>query len=153
MHAHQNLLKSFADGLYLSLTTAIGLRTLGEEYTDIYQIASPTSKKPSAVRRLGYVITETAGWYFLIHLLWPRARRRLQRQLELAEEQCRDGYREKFIRALLALIANTSSMHLALFYFLGTYYSLPKRLFRIRYVGLILQFVLTIDVHKTSITI
>lgn len=134
LHAHRDLLKSFADMLYLGLTTAIGLRTLGEEYTDIYQIASNTSKKPSATRRFGFVAAETAGLYFLIHLLWPRARRKLQQQLEIAEDQHRNGYQEKFLRGILGIAGNVSSVHLALFYFLGTYYSLPKRLFRIRYV-------------------
>jgi peroxin-10 len=121
--------------MYLTLTTAIGQRTLGEEYTDIYQISSTSKRKPSALQRWGYVITETAGWYVLVHFLWPRAKRRLERQLEEATEAGLRGYREKILRATLAVIENTSSVHLALFYFLGTYYSLPKRLFRIRYVS------------------
>lgn len=134
MHSHQPLLKYFSDALYLTLTSAIGQPTLGEEYTDIYQISSTSQRKPSTLRRWGYVITETAGWYVLIHLLWPRARRRLERQLDQATETGINGYREKFIRATLEVIENTSSVHLALFYFIGTYYSLPRRLFGIRYV-------------------
>lgn len=118
----------------MGLTTAIGLRTLGEEYTDIYQIESSTAGKPSAVRRSAYVITESAGWYVLIHFLWPRLRRRLQIQMENATQKGEKDFRVKFLRAVLAVAENTSSVHLALFYFLGTYYSLPKRLFRIRYV-------------------
>jgi peroxin-10 len=135
LHSHRHLLKSLADGIYLILTTAIGLRTLGEEYTEIYQIDSITSQKPSIMGRWGYVVTETAGWYILSHLLWPRARRRLQLKLDSANKECRNSFREKFLRATLALVENTSSIHLALFYFLGTYYSLPKRIFRIRYVS------------------
>ena len=127
-------MKAVSDGLYLGLTTAIGLRTLGEEYTDIYQIESATSKKPSIYRRVGYVFAETAGWYILTHILWPRLRRRLQKQLEKETENRTTGIREKCLRASLAVVENTTSLHLALFYFLGTYYSLPKRLFRIRYV-------------------
>jgi peroxin-10 len=134
LHAHQPQLKTLSDALYLTLTTAIGRRTLGEEYTDLLQIASSTSRKPSALRRWGYVIAETAGWYTLIHILWPRARRRLERNLEAANDERRNGFREKCLRTALAVVENTSSVHLALFYFLGTYYSLPKRLFRIRYV-------------------
>ena len=134
LHSHQSLLKSLSDALYLTLTTAIGRRTLGEEYTDIYHISSTSKRKPSTLRRWGYVLTETAGWYVLIHFLWPRARRRLERQLETTTENGKNGFRETFLRATLAVIENTSSVHLALFYFLGTYYSLPKRLFRIRYV-------------------
>jgi peroxin-10 len=134
LHSHRNLLKAISDALYLTLTTAIGRRTLGEEYTDIYQIASPTSREPSTIRRWAYVIAETAGWYTLIHTIWPRARRRLERKLELADDENRNGFQEKCIRAVLAVVGNTSSVHLALFYFLGTYYSLPKRLFKIRYV-------------------
>ncbi len=134
LHSHQSLLKSLSDALYLTLTTGIGRRTLGEEYTDIYQISSSSKRKPSTWRRWGYVITETAGWYVLIHFLWPRARRQLERHLDEATDIGKNGFREKFIRATLAVIENTSSVHLALFYFLGTYYSLPKRLFGIRYV-------------------
>ena len=134
LHAHQPLLKAVSDALYLGLTTSIGLRTLGEEYTDIYQIESRTAKKPSIYRRIGYVLTETAGWYVLIHILWPRLRRRLQHRLEKETEQRPHGLKEKCLRAALAIVENTTSLHLALFYFLGTYYSLPKRLFRIRYV-------------------
>jgi peroxin-10 len=134
LHSHQAFLKSISDALYLSLTTAIGHRTLGEEYTDIYQISSSSKRKPSTLQRWGYVITETAGWYILIHLWWPQARRRLELKQDEARETGKNGYREKLIRATLAIIENTSSVHLALFYFLGTYYTLPKRLFGIRYV-------------------
>lgn len=134
LHSHQPLLKAFSDAVYLTLTTALGNRTLGEEYTDIYQIASTTRQKPSALRRWGYVLTESAGWYVLIHILWPRTRRRLQRNLDTATDQNKTGFREKCLGAILAVAENTTSVHLALFYFLGTYYSLPKRLFQIRYV-------------------
>ena len=153
LHSHQLLLKVIADGLYLTLTTAIGLRTLGEEYTDIYQTVAPTSRKPSALRRWGYAITESYGWYIMIHLLWPRARRQLQRKLDAASDEGRNGYREKFLRGTLAVIENTSSVHLALFYFLGTYYTIPKRIFRIRYViSHSSTKMLTVDFHKAVIS-
>jgi Pex2 / Pex12 amino terminal region len=133
LHSHQPLLKALSDGVYLALTTAIGLRTLGEEYTDIYQLAD--SHKPSTLRRVGYVLAESIGAYTLTYILWPRVRRRLQEKLETAIEHGRQGLRNKLLQAALAVVENTSSMHLALFYFLGTYYSLPKRLFRIKYVS------------------
>jgi peroxin-10 len=134
LHSHQPILKAFSDATYLTLTTALGHRTLGEEYTDIYQISSTNGQKPSTLRRWGYVLTESAGWYILIHILWPRTRRHLQQKLDTASDQGRNTFREKFLRTSLAIIENTTSIHLALFYFLGTYYSLPKRLFQIRYV-------------------
>ena len=134
LHSHQPLLKAVSDALYLGLTTAVGLRTLGEEYTEIYQIHSSTMKKPSIYRRVAYVLTETAGWYVVMHILWPRLRRRLQQQLEKETDKRPHGLKEKLLQAALAIVENTTSLHLALFYFLGTYYSLPKRLFRIRYV-------------------
>ena len=83
--------------------------------------------------------------------MWPRTRRRLQLKLDTANEEGRNDFREKFLRATLAVVENTSPVHLALFYFLGTYYSLPKRIFRIRYVELP-STRLTIDVYKKVIS-
>jgi peroxin-10 len=134
LHAHKPLLKTLSEALYLGLTTAIGLRTLGEEYTDIYQVASSTSQRPLALRRWGFVFAETAGWYAVFNLLWPRLRRQLQLKLESPNGQSRNEFHERVLRAALASVENISAVHLALFYFLGTYYSLPKRIFRIRYV-------------------
>lgn len=97
------------------------------------------------------MITETAGWYVVIQLLWPRLRRQLQLKLESANSHGQNGVRERVLRAALASVENISSLHLALFYFLGTYYSLPKRIFQIRYVFSIFLAVLIADIHSTII--
>jgi peroxin-10 len=145
LHSHRPLLKAVSDALYLGLTTAIGFRTLGEEYTEIYQTSS--NRKPLALRRYGYVLAESLGFYVVIQFLWPRVRRRLQRQVDEVEGQ--NQRREKLLKGIIAVFENISSVHLALFYFLGTYYSLPKRIFRIRYVRAVTCVVLIIDLHET----
>jgi len=99
------------------------------------------------LRRYGYVLAESLGFYFVIQFLWPRVRRRLQRQVDEAEGQ--NQRREKLLKGIIAVFENISSVHLALFYFLGTYYSLPKRIFRIRYVRAVTCVVLIIDLHET----
>lgn len=101
---------------------------------------------PSLRRRAAYIALSTVLPYIFSRLL-PGARARLRQRLEaqLAELQrggkgARDtaGYRAR--RYLLAHLAGvTSGDHvraavLATFYFTGAFYSLPKRLTRLRYV-------------------
>lgn len=47
-HAWANESRTFADLLYLCLTTLIGNRTLGEEYCDLIQVEEPSRSKPSS---------------------------------------------------------------------------------------------------------
>jgi len=47
LHKYSGEAKTFADLLYLSLTTLIGSRTLGEEYCDIVHVEKDSRSLPS----------------------------------------------------------------------------------------------------------
>lgn len=148
VHSHDTLLRTFTELLYLSLTTWIGNRTLGEEYCDIYQIeAGPASKLPSLRRRTGYILSAVLLPYGLGKIL-PRLRSRIRSRLEAAvartlkdKDDANGGRRKRKIQEYLLrhlnTITSTSPVYaltLAVFYFSGSYYHLSKRLFGLRYV-------------------
>ena len=146
VHSHDTLLRTFTELLYLSLTTLIGNRTLGEEYCDIYQIeAGPAGKLPSLRRRTGYILSVVLLPYGLGKIL-PRLRSRIRSRLEAAlgrgtskdkDFNSRKRKVQEYLLQHLNTITSTSPIYaltLAVFYFSGSYYHLSKRLFGLRYV-------------------
>ena len=148
VHSHDTLLRTFTELLYLSLTTLIGNRTLGEEYCDIYQIETgPAGRLPSLRRRTGYILSAVLLPYALGKIL-PGLRSRIRSRLEAAitrtskdkDDATGNGRKRKFQEYLLRhlnTITSTSPIYaltLAVFYFSGSYYHLSKRLFGLRYV-------------------
>ena len=162
-HAWAAETRTFADALYLCLTTLLGNRTLGEEYCDLVQVeAPPTTTSPSSStggpllpalpRRAGYIATSILLPYLAsrsLPSLRATLRKRLQSRLATLTRQGRDEARDKsgapsaeyrVARYLLAHLSPlTSGEHfravaLAVFYFSGAYYSLSKRVWRLRYV-------------------
>ncbi|MDI1493317.1 MAG: peroxisome biogenesis factor 10 [Ramalina farinacea] len=148
VHSHETLLRTFTETLYLSLTTLIGNRTLGEEYCDIYQVETgPAGRLPSLRRRTGYILSAVLLPYGLGKIL-PRLRSRIRSKLEAAitrTSKDRDGANgdtrkrkiQEYLLRHLRTITSTSPVYaltLAVFYFSGSYYHLSKRLFGLRYV-------------------
>lgn len=108
-HAWATETRTLADLLYLSLTTLIGNRTLGEEYCDLVQVEEPSLLShlhppqdaaapsanagpllPSLPRRAGYIATSILLPYLLNRLLPSirgSIRRRLQDRLTLLTRQ------------------------------------------------------------------
>lgn len=93
-HAWSRECRTFADALYLCLTTLVGNRTLGEEYCDVVQVhaqADTNDKKPDSStssdplpalsRRAAYVTTSVLLPYLFSRTL-PSLRTRLRRLLE-----------------------------------------------------------------------
>ena len=163
-HAWASEARTLADVLYLSLTTLIGNRTLGEEYCDLVQVEEPSSlpflrddasdattgpRLPSITRRAGYIATSILLPYLTSRLL-PSVRSSLRRRLQDGLTQltrqgkgstnARPSLSYRVQRYLLAHLSElTSGAHLqavmlAAFYFTGAYYSFSKRLFGLRYV-------------------
>ncbi|KAK1755127.1 Pex12 amino terminal region-domain-containing protein [Echria macrotheca] len=153
--------RTFADALYLSLTTLLGNRTLGEEYCDLVQVEEPSllgtattdkttgPRLPSIERRAGYIATSILLPYLLNRLL-PSVRsllrRRLQDRLTRLTRQGKGSttpapstsYRlHRYILTHLSNLTSGAHLHtlvLATFYFTGAYYSLSKRIWGLRYV-------------------
>ena len=61
--------RTFTELLYLGLTTGVGNRTLGEEYTDIVQVEDDSHRLPSLARRAAYILSSVLLPYALTRLL------------------------------------------------------------------------------------
>ena len=144
--------RTFTELLYLGLTTFVGNRTLGEEYTDIVQVEDNTHRLPSILRRSGYILSSVLLPYALSRFL-PAFRRRLRAKLEasLRKQHKRRAlsptrskqphlaifHFQEYILKHLDTITSPSPVYafsLAIFYFSGAYYSLSKRIFGLRYI-------------------
>ncbi|EME80207.1 uncharacterized protein MYCFIDRAFT_166575 [Pseudocercospora fijiensis CIRAD86] len=159
-HKWSNEATIFTELLYLSLTTFIGNRTLGEEYCDIVQIEDDTNRLPSLPRRSGYILSSILLPYALKTFL-PAFRKRLRAKLEKtlkkaahhhnrrrlsnpAENRTNKNpppknvhkFQEYILKNLDSLTspAPVYAVSLAVFYFTGAYYQLSKRVFGLRYV-------------------
>lgn len=157
-HTHTDLIRNFTDILYLSLTTLIGNRTLGEEYCDVVQLEDDTLRLPALVRRAGYILS-TVLVPSLLQRLLPALRRRLRAKLErsiarkeakvvhFSKQQREEKQRQqqnslslrfqKYVLEHLDSLTSLSpiyALNLAAFYFSGAYYHISKRLWGLRYV-------------------
>lgn len=146
-HAWTSEARTFADLLYLSLTTLPGNRTLGEEYCDLVQVEETPSGGPllpSLPKRAALVASSTLLPY-ITSLLLPKLRTRLRSTLQARlSSLTRQGqtktttYRvQRYLLAHLPPLTSGSHLQaltLAIFYFSGAYYTLSKRLLGLRYV-------------------
>ncbi|CAI7661978.1 unnamed protein product [Penicillium crustosum] len=157
-HTHSDAIKHLTELLYFSLTTAIGNRTLGEEYCDLVQLEDDTLQLPSIGRRVGYILIPWA-----LQRLLPALRQRIRNKLErnIARQQLRAAQQagllnkpqfsttptkrplftklriQQYILEHLDSITSLSPIYalsIATFYFTGSYYHLSKRLWSLRYV-------------------
>lgn len=151
-HKWSNEASVFTELLYLSLTTFIGNRTLGEEYCDIVQVEDDTNRLPSLARRSGYILSSVLMPYTLMKFL-PALRKRLRAKLEKTLKRAHhrrvsnpensqhppkkvNQFQEYVLKNLDSLTspAPVYAVSLAVFYFSGAYYQLSKRVFGLRYV-------------------
>jgi peroxin-10 len=152
-HTYLSETKVLGELLYLGLTTAIGNRTLGEEYTDIVQVEGESGRLPALGRRAGYILGCILGPYLLGRAL-PAFRRRIRAKLEAnlrwhARQHARESSDTKRASKPLAMrlqsyilehidtITSPSPVYalsLATFYFSGSYYHLSKRIWGLRYI-------------------
>ena len=140
IHTHATSARAFTDLLYLSLTTLIGNRTLGEEYTDVIQISSRDLQLPTFFRRAAYILSSVLLPYSLTQLL-PAFRSWIRSKLEASVRRDGKGGVLKNIQsyALTHLSTLTSpspiyALSLAIFYFSGSYYHVSKRITGLRYI-------------------
>lgn len=160
-HAHSDAIKHLTSLLYFSLTTAIGNRTLGEEYCDLVQLEDDTLRLPAITRRVGYILSTILVPWTLQRFL-PSFRQRVRSKLErsIARQQLRETQQagllhksplssnkkkpfftklrvQQYILEHLDSITSLNPIYalsIATFYFTGSYYHLSKRLWRLRYV-------------------
>lgn len=138
---HVSETRTFAELLYLGLTTLVGNRTLGEEYCDIVQVEDDTRQLPTIARRSGYILSAVLVPYGLGRIL-PAFRRRIRAKLDVNVKRGKNAspVTQKLQAYLLANLDTITSpgpiyaVSLAVFYFSGAYYQLGKRLFGLRYI-------------------
>ena len=146
-HKYSGTTSHLSELLYLSLTTLLGNRTLGEEYCDVIQIEADTRRLASLGRRLSYILSVVFAPWVLSKSL-PALRRKLRLKLEhnIARikarlkpnaSQPRSLTFQEYVLNHLDTITSLSPIYalsLATFYFTGSYYHLSKRLFSLRYI-------------------
>ncbi|KAI1660030.1 Pex12 amino terminal region-domain-containing protein [Daldinia decipiens] len=159
-HAWAPESRTLADLLYLSLTTLLGNRTLGEEYCGLVQVESATGALPAINRRAAYIAGSILAPYALSRLL-PRLRARIRARLQhnlglpsssssttsaAADDEINARLKttptwsyklQAYLLTHLPSLTSESHVHalsLALFYFSGSYYELAKRIAGLRYV-------------------
>ena len=149
-HAYSTELESLTHLLYFSLTTLIGNRTLGEEYTDTYQIESGKGHDDQQLlapvgKRAGYILLSVLLPYTLAKTL-PTLRARIRILLEgnlansIRGEEGKNTILQRiqaYVLAHLSDITSPAPIHattLTLFYFSGSFYHLSKRLMGLRYI-------------------
>lgn len=143
--------RTFAELLYLGLTTLVGNRTLGEEYCDIIQVDATDLRLPQGSRRAGYILGSVLLPYTLTKVLpevrgWIRAR--LEASLHNGHKDVECGASRKkttsfwklvqlYILTNLSTLTSPSPIYaltLSIFYFSGSYYHLSKLIFGLRYI-------------------
>lgn len=129
-HTYMSELDAAAKFLYLTFTTVLGSRTLGEEYTDLFYTNSDGSGIPSHMRRAGFVAI-AAGTPLAVLRLGPRFKSLLQRWLGDSQSGSKGWI--KWALDNLPGIQTMLSIHYAVFYFTGAYYQLSKRIWGMRY--------------------
>ncbi|EGC28461.1 hypothetical protein DICPUDRAFT_44226, partial [Dictyostelium purpureum] len=108
--------KLLANTLYYLLTTMIGAQTLGEEYCNLRKIKDNTFSIPNIADRTQL---------YIFHLLGPYLIKKALPKLFLK-------YPKLYI--LKEMFPKLERLHLALFYFNGSYFEFSKRLSNIRYI-------------------
>ncbi|MCJ1227531.1 peroxisome biogenesis factor 10 [Toensbergia leucococca] len=149
-HTHTPLLETSTSLLYHALTTLLGNRTLGEEYTDMIQIDAATLSLPPFTQRLSYILSTILLPYTLSKFL-PSLRARIRKSLETSLQKPNHNAQQQhqkqpqtltytlqsYLLQNLTTLTSPSPLYalsLAIFYFTGSYYHLSKRIFRLRYI-------------------
>ncbi|KAJ2543379.1 peroxisome biogenesis factor 10 [Coemansia sp. RSA 1933] len=138
---HQGTVDAAARALYYAVTTVSGAQTLGEEYCGIVQI-DRRQMLPSLGRRLLVSLLQTSstgGGSAVFGPLLGAVRAWAQR-MRLGSGQIVPGRLGRVVAWVRAMakrsggLARLATIHLAVFYFAGAYYSVAKRVAGIRYV-------------------
>eukprot|EP00922_Rhytidocystis_sp_ex-Travisia-forbesii_P021882 GHVS01032054.1.p1 GENE.GHVS01032054.1~~GHVS01032054.1.p1 ORF type:complete len:383 (+),score=67.89 GHVS01032054.1:113-1261(+) len=116
-------LSLMADLLYYGFTSIAGLRTLGEEYSDILQIQAEDGRPPRLPRRLLMVI---------LHILPHQILRSFTEWTSSHPNP--SPFLRSLRRQLPEILPNLFRLHLALFFFRCRYLHISKRLAGIRYL-------------------
>ena len=146
----QREMRLIAECTYFGATTLLNRQTLGEEYSNIIQVGDRAQKfqryhSPSFVRRVLSLFLQVIYPYMLEKLLrwmsaWVDAINIEETRAPLFMKRMSPAQRQrlsKVLNVLSALVSLVSQLHMALFYYSGSFYHLAKRLSGIRYVQIV----------------
>jgi len=119
---YQTEVHLLSDLAFYALTTVAGNQTLGEEYCDIVQ--TKDYQIPSILRRFMFV---------MFHVVIPFALARVSKR-SLIAKQNRFTQLATQLEQMQPLIETLQRLHLAIFYFTGSFYDLSKRLVSVKYI-------------------
>lgn len=125
VHTHPEEITVAAKSLYLALTTLLGARTLGEEYVDLMYVNRSGKRLPHMLPKIGFIVS---------YALLPYVVSRLVKRWRAGKEGDEPWYVTTFLSSYTKILDVLMNLHIAVFYFLGEYYSLSKRIFGMRYV-------------------
>lgn len=108
--------------LYLSLTTFIGNRTLGEEYVDLIYVNRRGTQLVQKYKKLLFVFTYVLGPYFTSKVF---------KKWDINQGDSH-GHGERNI-TWKDISSTLLNIHMIIFYFKGAYYDISKRIFGLRY--------------------
>lgn len=116
--------------LYLALTTLLGSRTLGEEYTDLIYVTRNGRQIPKLLNRLKFVLSYAILPYFVSRFF----RRQFSENEGETTEKGKQTWKSKLAKvSYTSIMDSLINVHLAIFYISGSYYQLSKRIFGLRY--------------------
>jgi len=130
IHTHPEEITVFGKFLYLALTTLLGSRTLGEEYTDLLYVSRNGRKIPKVIQRLGFILSYAILPYFLSRFLRRHFKNNEDDEKKIGEVSWRSKLANISYSSVMDSLINC---HLAIFYLTGSYYQLSKRVFGLRY--------------------
>lgn len=133
INTHPEEITVAAKAFYLSLTTLLAKRTLGEEYVDLIYVNRKGTRFPKILLRLGFILSYAVLPYFITKFIRKLG---LSRSEQDNEDEDSDNEDTEFkltwsmYPKILDVIMN---FHIAIFYFQGEFYSISKRIFGLRY--------------------
>ncbi|GEQ66480.1 hypothetical protein JCM33374_g143 [Metschnikowia sp. JCM 33374] len=123
INSHPEEIATMGKTLYYLVTTVFGARTLGEEYVDIIHVTRSGKRFPKLLSRLFF----TASFVILPYFI-----KKLSQKIKSQSEESASWVSELF-RSYSSLLDTLLNIHVALFYFEGSFYSTSKRVFGMRY--------------------
>lgn len=124
-------LRTGAALVYLGITTLVGRSTLGEEYCDITYV-EPSGLLPSTTTRHAVFVSSTTLLPYILAKAWPKLRRQIGTYVPSTNDNILLRYAEPLKK--YSTFQNLSTLHLAIFYFTGAYYTLSRRTAGLRYI-------------------
>ena len=118
--------------VYLSLTTLVGRKTLGEEYVDIFIVNKSSKGLVKKYQRLIFVLGYSLGPFLIRKLIKMWKLRNISSDGDDSDDDS-DATNDNII-SIETIINCLFDVHMLLFYFKGAYYDISRRVSGLRYV-------------------